>query len=128
MDTSEPQDLHRPWLHQTVMIFRDSCNEGARRGRFQGIRSSSEGHDTPQFFLSSGRDVERSESLDRSLNLRFIGRRGGFVEELHDRGPIKPRSWRDRAAIVDLSSWKQSHDLGARFQPKMAEETSTIEA
>ena len=79
-------------------------------------------------FLSFGRDVERSGLLDRPLNLSFIGRRGGFVEELHDCGLIKPRSSRDRAAIVDLSLLKQSHDLDARFQLKIARETSTIEA
>ena len=39
-----------------------------------------------------------------------------------------PRSRSDRTAIVDLLTWKQSHDLRARFQLKMASETSTIEA
>ena len=31
-------------------------------------------------------------------------------EELHDCGLIEPRPRRDRAAIVDPSSWNRSHD------------------
>ena len=50
------------------------------------------------------------------------------MEELHDRSLIEPRLRHDQAAIVDLSSWKQSHVLGARFQLEMARETSMIEA
>ena len=50
------------------------------------------------------------------------------MEELHDRGLIELRSRRDRAAIVAPPSWNQRHDLGARFQFKMAREISKIEA
>ena len=33
------------------------------------------------------------------------------VRSNRDRGPIEPRSQRDRAAIVDLSPWNRVHDL-----------------
>ena len=79
-------------------------------------------------FPLSWRDMERSAALDLLLNRSPIGRRGGSVEELHDRGLIKPRLWRDQAMMVGLLSWKPSHDPCARFQLKMAKETSTIEA
>ena len=35
-----------------------------------------------------------------------IGRQRSVVEELHDRGPIEPRSRRDRAAIGELKGCK----------------------
>ena len=91
--------------------------------------ASSDGHDTSRLMESesttwtlSGRRIfirgarrapifpltwERRGKLwivDRSLHLSLIRRLGGFAEELHDRGPIEPRSRRDRAAIVARSS------------------------
>ena len=45
-------------------------------------------------------------------DLIFIGRHGRPVEELHDRGPIEPRSRRDRAAIVAPSAWNSFHSIG----------------
>ena len=36
------------------------------------------------------------------------------MEELHDRGPIEPRSRRDRAAIVAPSVWNHFHSIGRR--------------
>ena len=52
-----------------------------------------------------------SLSSQRSLEHRIpIRRRRRFMEEHHDRGPIEPRSWRDRAAIVDPSAWNLFHD------------------
>ena len=53
-------------------------------------------------------DTARSRS-DRPLSSRSIGRSRRFVEELHDRGSIIPRSRCDRAAIVELSSWTHLH-------------------
>ena len=44
----------------------------------------------------------------------FIGRHGTPVEELHDRGPIKPRSRRDRAAIGLLSASPYFQAIGER--------------
>ena len=84
-------------------------------------------HQMAPIFFSPGRDVECSGSLDRPLRLKLYRTVGRFAEELHDRGLIEPRSRRDRAAIVDLPSWIQGHDLGARFQPKKAREEATIE-
>ena len=110
------------------------------RGHVRSARSSSpvassDGHDTSRLMESesttwtlSGRRTfirgarralifpltwERRGKLwivDRSLHLSLIRRLGGFAEELHDRGPIEPRSRRDRAAIVALPSWNQGHD------------------
>ena len=37
------------------------------------------------------------------IQLEPIGRFRGFVEELYDRGPIEPRSRRDRAAIGEFT-------------------------
>ena len=39
-----------------------------------------------------------------------VRRRRRLMEELHDRGPIEPRSWRDRAAIVNPSAQNRSGD------------------
>ena len=36
------------------------------------------------------------------------------MEELHDRGPIEPRSRRDRATIVAPSAWNHFHSIGRR--------------
>ena len=42
---------------------------------------------------------------DHPLHLKsFIGRSWRLVEELHDRGPIEPRSRSDRTAIAERSS------------------------
>ena len=49
--------------------------------------------------------------MDRRI---FIGRHGRPVEELHDRGPIEPRSRRDRAAIGLLSASPYFHSIGGR--------------
>ena len=127
MDTSEPQDLHRSWLHQTLTIFQESWNQGARRGHFQGVGSSSEGHDAPRFFLSPGRDVERSGSLDRPLDLSFIERLSSFAKN-HDQRAIVARSPRDRCND-QARSWphltrNHSHnhhsDHGHQFHPTTA--------
>ena len=44
----------------------------------------------------------RSCDHDPPVTWSSIGRRGGAVEELHDRGVIEPRSRRDRAAIEEI--------------------------
>ena len=61
-----------------------------------------------------------SRNRDRPSSLSLIGRLGGFAEELHDCGPIKPRSRRDRAAIVALPSWNQGHDARHMIPRKVA--------
>ena len=55
--------------------------------------------------------IGRSRS---SIYLRSIGRCGRIVEELHDRGPIEPRSRRDRAVIMELLSRNHSHRIRRR--------------
>ena len=45
--------------------------------------------------------VELSGASDR---LTSNGRLGRLVEDIHDRGAIKPRSWRDRTAILARSN------------------------
>ena len=52
---------------------------------------------------SSKVDTARSRS-DHPLTWSSIGRSRRFVEELHDRGPIEPRSRRNQAAITARSS------------------------
>ena len=92
MDTSESHDLHRPWLHRTVTIFRDSWNRGGPRGRFQSVGSSSEGHDAPR---SSSHLGDMWNSLDRSISIgrqRLNNTHDRGSRSQFDRGPIAPRS------------------------------------
>ena len=50
--------------------------------------------------------------MDRDLV--FIGWFRSFVEELHDHGPIEPRSWCDRAAIGEFTWWNRRQSRGRR--------------
>ena len=50
------------------------------------------------------------------------------MEEHHDRGPIKPRSWRDRAAIVDPSAWNRFHDPQTMSKVDRDQDQTTIVA
>ena len=43
-----------------------------------------------------------------------IGRQRSVVEELHDRGPIEPRSRRDRAAIGEFKGGNRLQAIGER--------------
>ena len=83
--------------HRTSAIVR---NHGDARGAILIGGSSSD-----------GRDLARWEHrVDR--NLIFIGRFRSFVEELHDRSPIEPRSRRDRAAIGEFTWWNRRQSSG----------------
>ena len=125
------------WKHQERPIFvaakaarsPSDGTEGNARWTLQIFRSNhhrdllpSDGGHSSQSWSTRSRD------RDHPITRTPIGRRGGFVEELHDRGPIETRSRRDRATIVALPSRNQHHDLGARFQFKMAREMSKIKA
>ena len=58
----------------------------------------------------------------------FIGRPWGLMEELHDRGPIAPRSRRDRAAIVECSMRNQLHDCRRCFREDLQRDQRPIDA
>ena len=60
--------------------------------------------------FSSWRRVDSSGTSDLHQVAISIGRPGQFAEELHDRSLIEPRSRRDRATIVDISSRNHLHD------------------
>ena len=125
MDTSEPQDLHQPWLHQTVAIFHDSWNRGARRGRVQGVGSSSEGHDAPRFSshrgatwnaldrsIASGRwTINKIETSSKPWSSLIRQSRSSAQLDIHRtadvlsrRTTIDARLWPDRGAIVANSA------------------------
>ena len=60
---------------------------------------------------SDRRDLARWEHrVDHDLII--IGRFRSFVEELHDRGPIEPRSRRDRAATGEFTWWNRHQSSG----------------
>ena len=75
---------------------RDPSRSEASRGHVRNVRSTSNGG-------------------DRHRELLNIGRCRQVVEELHDRGPIEPRSRRDRTAISHLSL--QNHFNRIRRRP-----------
>ena len=97
----------------------------APRGRFWSAGSSSNGghcdHDHHRDLRPSdgGRSSEswttRSGDRSHSFTWGVIGRLRGHVEELHDRGPIEPRSRRDRAAIVEHLLRNQLHECQTWF-------------
>ena len=60
------------------------------------------------------RGIRDQINPDRPLTSNAIGRRGGLVEELHDRGSIEPRSQRDRAAIGELQQRNRLQTIGRR--------------
>ena len=94
------------------------------RGRCWSVGSSSNGlhcdrdhhRDLPP--SDGGRSSQSgstwSRDRDHPLTCSAIGRRRGLVEELHDRGPIEPRSRRAQAVIVEISSWNRFHGIGRR--------------
>ena len=119
--------LFATWKHQSVQSStrvrtRDSHQtaEKASRDRRSGsfatviIRFSSrwmDGDDLPidrdpTATMKTGVSLS-SRNLERRIPIRRRRRR---VEEHHDRGPIEPRSRRDRAAIVDPSAWNLFHN------------------
>ena len=49
----------------------------------------------------------RQDTWRRQIPIQLRRR---LVEEHHDRSPIEPRSWHNRAAIVDPSAWNRFHD------------------
>ena len=103
MDTSEPHDLHRPWLHQTVTILRDSWNQRARRGCFQGVGSSSKGHDAPDFSSHLGatwKALDRRLSAPLKLNRTARRIRGRTPRLRSDRTAIVVRSSCDRGSSI----------------------------
>ena len=48
------------------------------------------------------------------------------MEEHNDRGPIEPRSRRDRAAIVDPSAWDLLHDPRSSFPEHLGHDRRSI--
>ena len=50
----------------------------------------------------------------RTVPVIRIGRQRSVVEELHDRGPIEPRSRRDRAAIGEFKGCNRLQAIGER--------------
>ena len=48
------------------------------------------------------------------------------MEEHHDRGPIEPRSRRDRAAIMDPSAWNLFHDHRSSFPEHLEHDRRSI--
>ena len=66
-------------------------------------------------------------SLCGNLERRIpIWRRRRHVEEHHDRGPIEPRSRRDRAAIVDPAARNLFHDLRSSFPEHLEHDQCSI--
>ena len=86
-------------FHRTAAIIRDLFDA---RGAIIIGGSSSDGCDLPRW----------EHRVDRDLI--FIGRFRSFVEELHDRGLIEPRSRRDRAAIGEFTWWNRCQSSGRR--------------
>ena len=86
-------------MHWTAAIVR---NHGDARGAILIGGSSSDGRDLARWEHRVNRD------------LYFIGRHRRPAEELHDRGPIEPRSRRDRAVIVAPSAWNRFHSIRRR--------------
>ena len=71
--------------------------------------------------------VDKAWSHDRIATLPDqIGRLRRFVEEHHDRGPIEPRSRRDRAAIVTPSGRINLYDLQKGILEERNHDWSTI--
>ena len=62
-------------------------------------------------------------NLERRIQIR---RRRRHVEEHHDRGPIEPRSRRDRAAIVDPAAWNLFHDRRSSFPEHQEHDRQSI--
>ena len=62
------------------------------------------------------------------LTWNAIGRLRTHVEELHDRGLIEPRSRRDRATIVNPTTWKRLHDLQTTSKVDRDQDQTTIVA
>ena len=116
-------------LHQADVIScdrkhrvddRDLSRLGALRRHFTTARSPSEGHDLHLTLATCGllwnvqfssKSRAPSDGPDVSWKKSTIA-----VRSSRDRSPIEPRSRRDRAAIVKLSSWNHLH--GIRWQPK----------
>ena len=126
MDTSKSHDLHQSWLHQTVMIFRDSGNRGAPRGCVQSVgsssnaqsrsdaRSPSDGHDSHRSlshlgyasnFLEHRIAIRQPPQVDQSELKSNVGKMK--TRSRCDRGPITMRSWPDHHAIV--ATIKRNH-------------------
>ena len=110
----------------------------APRGRCWSAGSSSNGgrcdHDHHRDLLPSdgGRSSEswttRSRDRGHPFTLSVIGRLRGHVEELHDRGPIEPRSRRDRTAIVEHLMRNQPHDRQTGFREDLQRDRRQIDA
>ena len=71
-------------IRRLIFIERRSRSDGWRRTRI----------------VIAAHGIGESRSF---IQLEPIGRFTGFVEELHDCGPIEPRSWHDRAAIMEFT-------------------------
>ena len=89
-------------IERLIFIEKRSRSDGWR-----GLKSSNVIYD---------RGIRDPINPDRPLTWDAIGRRGGLVEELYDRGVIEPRSRRDRAAIAARSSRDRGY-LGADLSP-----------
>ena len=72
--------------------------------------------------------VELSGASDFLQTAISIRRRRRLVEEHHDRGPIEPRSRRDRAAIVNPSAWNQFRDPQTTSKVDRDHDQTTITA
>ena len=68
----------------------------------------------PEVDSPHDRGARDQRNRDRPSSWIFIGRRRSIVEELHDRGPIEPRSRRDRAAIGEFKEGNRLQAIGER--------------
>ena len=110
----------------------------APRGRCWSAGSSSNGgrcdHDHHRDLLPSdcGRSSElwttRSRDRGHSFTLGVIGWLRGHVKELHDRGPIEPRSRRDRTPIMEHLLRNQPHDRRTGFREHLQRDRRQIDA
>ena len=103
-DTWRGEETSR--LNRTYDILSRDCT----RMNVTWIHRSLDLHLTPVLHRDRGL-IGRSRS---SIYVRSIGRCRRIVEEPHDRSPIEPRSWRDRAAIMELLSRNHSHRIRRR--------------
>ena len=119
--------------HRTAAIIR---NHGDARGAILIGGSSSDRCDLVRWEHRVDRDlifIRRLRwrtvflSLHGNLERRIpIRRRRRCVEEHHNRGPIEPRSRRDRAAIVDPSAWNLFHDPRSSFPQHLEHDRRSI--
>ena len=127
--TRSPPNLHLEHVLKSKNKWRGLTAHRATRGRLGMIAIFIE--------RTASRSSSRSSSIGRWTLLTIMAyliarswpsshlKLNQTAWRIHGR---TPRSRFDRTAIMALPSWNQRHDLGARFQFKMAREISKIEA